>query len=207
VCTGPQSLLHWPAHPSPDQQTGGRDAARALAGRHPDRLCPVYFPCTDGQTVVYSEFGCHGDPPGELFTIAAGGGPRNDLDLAGINPAWGLSKIAYEGALDTSGGIWTANPDGSNPTKVASKGHDPAWSATGTLAYLAGASTVVVGATRIHLPFAWVNSLAWSPDGTRFVVVATKIETGFQDVYTVKTNGTNPHRLTKYYDASSATSG
>jgi Tol biopolymer transport system component len=161
---------------------------------------PTWSP--DGATILYSEPGC--DNPGELFTIPASGGTPTDLGVAGINPAWGPSQIAYEGALDTSGGIWTAEPDGSNPTKVASNGRDPAWSATGTLAYLVGASTVEVGQTTVHLPFASVSSLAWSPDGTQFVVVASPTKTGFQDVYTVKTDGTDPLRLTTNYDASSA---
>jgi Tol biopolymer transport system component len=152
----------------------------------------------DGQTIVYAEgtfrIGV------ELFTIPAAGGTPTDLGIAGSGPAWGPSKIAYEGR-----GIWTANPDGSNPTKVSSTGHDPAWSATGTLAYLFGDSTVVVGSTHIRLPFSDVESLAWSPDASRFVVVASK-KNGLEDVYTVKTDGTDPLRLTKYYDASSATS-
>jgi Tol biopolymer transport system component len=156
----------------------------------------------DGQTILYSETGC--DNPGELYTIPATGGTPHDLGVAGIAAAWGPTKIAYAGALDTSGGIWTADPDGSNPTKVADKGGDPAWSETGTLAYLVGASTAKIGQTAVHLPFASVSSLAWSPDGSRFVVVARKTKTGFDDVYTVKTDGTDPVRLTRYYDASSA---
>jgi Tol biopolymer transport system component len=156
----------------------------------------------DGTKILYSETGC--DNPGELFTIPAAGGTPHDLHLAGVNPAWGPSKIAYQGALNTSGGIWTANPDGSSPTKVSSTGHDPAWSATGTLAYFVAAATLKVGSNTVHLPFASVTSLAWAPDGTHFVVVARKTKNAFQDVYTVKTDGTDPVRLTKYYDASGA---
>jgi Tol biopolymer transport system component len=63
---------------------------------------------------------------------------------------------------------------------------------------------VKVGSNSVHLPFASVSSLAWSPDGTHFVVVAQKTKTAFPDVYTVKIDGTNPVRLTKNYDASSA---
>ena len=155
--------------------------------------------------VLYSETGC--DEPGELFTIPAAGGAPHDLHLAGVNPAWGPSKIAYQGALNTSGGIWTANPDGSSLTKISSTGHDPAWSATGTLAYLVAAATLTVGSNPVHLPFASVTSLAWAPDGTHFVVVARKTKNAFQDVYTVKTDGTDPVRLTKYYDASGANWG
>jgi Tol biopolymer transport system component len=159
---------------------------------------PTWSP--DGMTILYGETGC--DNPGELFTVPASGGTPTDLGLAGINPAWGPSKIAYQGNLDTSGGIWTADPDGSNPTKVASRGSRPAWSPTGTLAYLVGASAVVVGGTRVQLPFASVGSLAWSPGGTRLVVVARETKNGLADIYTVKTDGTNPVRLTKYYDPS-----
>jgi len=156
----------------------------------------------DGQTIVYAE-GTFRVGVG-LFTIPAGGGSPTDLNLAGSNPAWGPARIAYEGP---SREIWTANPDGSDPTKVTSHGHDPAWSPSGTLSYLRGTSSVMVGATLVHLPFAEVNSLAWSQDGTRFVVVASKIAFGLQDVYTVKVDGTDPIRLTKYYDASTASAG
>jgi Tol biopolymer transport system component len=157
---------------------------------------PTWSP--DGSKLLYSETTC--DYPDELFTVPAAGGPATDLGIAGGAPAWGPSKIAYR-----NGGIWTANPDGSNPTKVSSTGHNPAWSKSGTLAYLVGASSVAVpGEGTVQLPFASVNSLAWSEDGTRFVVVARTTKTAFQDVYTVKTDGTDPVRLTKYYNASSA---
>lgn len=164
---------------------------------------PTWSP--SGTTILYAETGC--DNPGELFTIPAAGGAPTDLGLAGVNPAWGPSLIAYEGALDTSGGIWTANPNGSNPTKIANKGWSPAWSATGTLAYLVAAATAKVGPSTVHLPFNSVISIAWSPDGTRFVVDARTTKTDFYDVYTVKTDGTDPVRLTKHYDASGASWG
>jgi Tol biopolymer transport system component len=47
--------------------------------------------------------------------------------------------------------------------------------------------------------------LAWSPDGTRFVVTARKTKAALPDVYTVRTDGTDPVQLTKNYDASGAT--
>ncbi|HEY8774128.1 MAG TPA: hypothetical protein VIM05_06120, partial [Gaiellaceae bacterium] len=62
-------------------------------------------------------------------------------------------------------------------------------------------TTVVVGAQVEKLPFTSVTSLAWSPDGTRFVVTASSTKTAPLDVYTVRTDGTNPVRLTKNYDA------
>jgi Tol biopolymer transport system component len=152
----------------------------------------------DGQTILYSEGTC--DSPGELFTVPAAGGPPHDLGVAGADPAWGPSRIAYE----AQSGLWTANPDGSDPVQVAAKGDQPAWSADGRLAYRIGrfGTTVVVGSTQTKLPFASVTSLAWSPDGTRFVVTARTKGSVAPDVYTVRTDGTDPIRLTKNYDAS-----
>jgi dipeptidyl aminopeptidase/acylaminoacyl peptidase len=88
--------------------------------------------------------------------------------------------------------------------QVAAKGNQPAWSADGRLAYRIGrfGTTVVVGSTQTKLPFASVTSLAWSPDGTRFVVTASTKGSVAPDVYTVRTDGTDPIRLTKNYDAS-----
>jgi Tol biopolymer transport system component len=157
---------------------------------------PTWSP--DGSTILYSETGC--DSPGELFTVPAAGGPVHDLGVAGSQPAWGPSRIAYVAA----DGLWTANPDGSDPIKTAVNGKSPAWSADGRLAYLVGSTgkTVVVGSNETQLPFGLVRSLAWSPDGTRFVVSARAIHGAAYDVYTVNTDGTDPVRLTWNYDAS-----
>ena len=76
--------------------------------------------------------------------MALGNRTSRYLGIAGSDPAWGPSRIAYG---TESGGIWTVNPDGSHPSKVAAKGNDPAWSSDGRLAYRLGQSgpTVVVG--------------------------------------------------------------
>jgi Tol biopolymer transport system component len=150
----------------------------------------------DGSTILYSETGC--DSPGELYTVPAAGGSPHDLGVKGSEPAWGPSKIAYVGTA----GLWTANPDGSNPVEVAAAGNDPAWSEDGRLAYRLGRTgpTVVVGSTSVTLPFAEVTSLAWSPDGTQFVVTARPTKSAPLDVYTVRTAGTDPVRLTTDYD-------
>jgi Tol biopolymer transport system component len=80
---------------------------------------------------------------------------------------------------------------------------NPAWSPDGRIAYLTGSdgTTVVVGSTQTALPFTKVTSLAWSPDGTRFVVTARTTPTGPLDVYTIDTDGSNPVQLTHNYDA------
>lgn len=162
---------------------------------------PTWSP--DGTTILYSETGCDG--PGELFTVPAGGGTPHDLGVAGREPAWGPTRIAYVGPLDNGpGNLYAANPDGSDPTLVAHHSSHPAWSATGELAYLTGSSTLVVGSSSVKLPFKQVTSLAWSPDGAHFIVTAQEKGTAAPDVYSVKTDGTDPVRLTRNYDASGA---
>jgi Tol biopolymer transport system component len=161
-------------------------------------VTPTWSP--DGQTILYSQSDCNTAP--ELYTISAAGGSAHDLHLPGADPAWGPSRIAY--VDQKAPGLWTANPDGSDPVKVAKSGESPAWSADGRLAYLVGAkgTSVVVGSSQVSLPFAQVTSLAWSPDGTRFVVTARKNDAPALDVYTVRIDGSDPVRLTTNYNAS-----
>jgi Tol biopolymer transport system component len=159
-------------------------------------LSPTWSP--DSQTILFTEETC--DTPGELFTVPAAGGTPHDLGIAGYSPAWGPSRIAY---IDSSGpgALWTANPDGGDPVQVAKKGNDPAWAEDGRLAYVLKPATVVVGSTQVKLPFTSISSLAWSPDGTRFIVTARTKGSAAPDVYTVKTDGTGLTRLTKNFDA------
>ncbi len=49
----------------------------------------------DSRTILYSETGCDG--PGELYTVPAAGGAVHDLGVAGTEPAWGPTRIAYVG--------------------------------------------------------------------------------------------------------------
>ncbi|HKC77182.1 MAG TPA: hypothetical protein VKB70_02235, partial [Gaiellaceae bacterium] len=155
----------------------------------------------DGSTILYAETGC--DTPSELYTIPAGGGAPDDLGIAGNAPAWGPSRIAYVLGDQSDGGLYTAKPDGTDPVKVAANGRKPAWSSDGRLAYLTGsaATTIVVGSARFTLPLASIESLAWSPDGTEFVVVGRKKSDPAYDVYTLKTDGTDLTRRTWNYGA------
>jgi WD40 repeat protein len=173
---------------------------RVLA--NPGQDCAFDFSPTwspDGQTILFTYATC--DTAGELFTVPAAGGPAHDLGIAGTSPAWGPSRIAYIDSSEAATGLWTANPDGSNPVQVAKNGTLPAWASDGRLAYLLKPATVVVGSTHVKLPFTSITSLAWSPDATRFIVTAQKAKTATPDVYTVRTDGTNPIRVTKNFDA------
>jgi Tol biopolymer transport system component len=61
-----------------------------------------------------------------------------------------------------------------------------------------------VNGKKVALPFAQVRSLAWSADGTRFLVAAKPKGAPTFDVYTVETDGTDVQRLTFNLDVSSA---
>ena len=149
--------------------------------------------------------------PGELFVVPAPGGKARDLGIAGYEAAWGPARIAWVdlGTIPTS--LWTARPDGSDRRKVADVGDyppaKPAWSADGRLAYVVGQNVIaiVTGTTtqRVHLPFERIASLAWSPDGSRWAVSAQAAGTASYDIYTVRTDGSDPQRLTTDMDAAS----
>jgi Tol biopolymer transport system component len=156
----------------------------------------------DGKTILFTRPDC--DWQDWLYAVPANGGSPQNLGLAGAEPAWGPSRIAYD---EPYGGIWTADPDGTNPVQISTTGSNPAWSAGGRLAYLIGSTSttvVVVGATKTQLPFTAVTSLTWSPDGTRLLVTARTTPTGPFDLYTVNTDGTDPTQLTQNYDALAA---
>jgi Tol biopolymer transport system component len=163
----------------------------------------------DGTTILFSRQSCGNHGLGELYTVSANGGAVHDLGLAGSNPVWGPSRIAYDvGAGSTAAalGVWTANPDGTDPVRVDSSGYSPAWSPDGQLAYLKATKhpTLVVGSTQTTLPFAYVASVAWAANGTRLVVTALEAGTAAFDVYTINPDGTDPVRLTEDYGASGA---
>jgi TolB protein len=149
----------------------------------------------------------------ELFVVPASGGEPRDLHIAGSEAAWGPSRIAYFDFQHNPATVWTARPDGGDRQQVATAKRDvtpesPDWSRSGTLAFLDGEATAAIvtptGVQQVHLPFRDVTSLGWSPGGTRFVVTARASTSATYDVYTVRTDGTDPKRLTRDLDASGA---
>ncbi len=157
----------------------------------------------DGTQIMFVDSACNTAPHAML--IAAGGGTPTDLRIPTWTLAWGPMRVAYANGSTAPTTVWTALPDGTSRTKVAAISNltEPAWSADGRLAYLAGTAVVMQG-RKVTLPFAKVTSLAWSPDGTRFVVAAKPKGAPTFDLYTVRTDGTGVRRLTTNLDVSSA---
>lgn len=159
----------------------------------------------DGTQIMYSHSGCDTAP--DAMLIAAAGGTPTDLHVPAWTLAWGPSRIAYADGSTAPSSMWTAAPDGTGRVRAASVGAGlptPAWSSDGRLAYVVGTTAFVNGNKVAALPFASVRSIAWSPDGTRFLVTAKAKGTPTFDLYTVKTDGSDPVRLTSNMDVSSA---
>ncbi len=158
----------------------------------------------DAKTIMFVDSACDIAP--HALTIAAGGGPTTDVHIPAWTLAWGPERVAYGNGNTVPSSMWTSLADGTDRQRVGGIGAgltSPAWSADGRLAYLSG-TTVVVQGKRVPLPFAQVRTIAWSPDGTRFVVAAKTKGAPTFDVYTVRTDGTGLRRITQNVDASSA---
>ena len=161
---------------------------------------PTWSP--DGAQLAFSHSSCDGAP--DVQVVAAGGGTPTDLHASGFLVAWGADRVAYANGRTLPTSEWTMGPDGANRAKVGNgEAVALAWSADGRLAYLVG-TTVVVRGTKVQLPFEQVKSLAWSPDGTRFLVAAKPRNAPTFDVFTVRTDGTDARRLTSNMDVSGA---
>jgi Tol biopolymer transport system component len=186
-------------------------------GSHPRQLTstdasfddhPTWSP--DGTTLLFSR----SDPSsfGELYTVPARGGAITPLHIAGAGAAWGPTRIAYITEGPKAETLWTANPDGSDPQRVAAGVFvAPAWSRDGRLAFLVGLRRVGLwdgtSVRSVTLPFASVTSLAWSPDGAGLVVTARAEGTPAADVYSVALDGTHVRRLTTNLDARDVSGG
>jgi Tol biopolymer transport system component len=154
------------------------------------------------------------DKASEVFAVPAAGGPARDLHISGSAAAWGPTRIAWVDIAAQPNSIWTALPDGGDRHKLAEAAGDDvfgalSWSHDGRLAYRrghAGAVVIVSGGAQqeVQLPLTQIDSLAWSPDGTRFVIAGWRVGTTVPDVYTVRTDGTDLTRLTTDFDAVSA---
>ena len=117
-------------------------------------------------------------------------GRRTISASPGNSPAWGPSRIAY---VDSSGpgALWTANPDGSDPVQVGEEGHRPGLGVRRAPRVRAEVTRRSSSAPRRSSSRSRsISSLAWSPDGTRFIVTARTKGSAAPDLYTVSTDGT-----------------
>lgn len=163
----------------------------------------------DGTQIAYSNSSCSIAP--QLMTMPSAGGAPHGLKVEASQAAWGPKLIAYLDGGTIPSSIWTVRPDGTGATKVgAGDVFSPSWSPDGRLAYLDSANgttaTIATGTTKTHvkLPFRRVATIAWSPDGTHFVLAARAWTDASFDLYVVKTDGTDVQRLTSNLDVSSA---
>lgn len=160
---------------------------------------PSFSP--DGRTIVFSHSPIEG--ASRLIEIPAGGGAQTVLPIAGVDPSWGPTRIAY---TTSAADIRTALPDGTGVQTVA---HDRyientslAWSRDGRLAWVDGsdngALTLVVAGRRhplpgIHSTYVGIG-LAWSPDG-KTIALAGADAAGVGDIWTIDADGTHLTRL------------
>jgi Tol biopolymer transport system component len=156
----------------------------------------------DGTQISYSHSSCDVAPT--LYTMSSSGASQRSLKVGASQTAWGPSLIAYLDGGTSPSSIWTIKPDGTGGTqRGAGSVGSPAWSTDGRLAYVTGTNVFVAG-RKVAFPFAQIRSVAWSPDGTRLLVAAKPKAAPTFDLYTIKTDGTDPRRLTSNMDVSSA---
>jgi Tol biopolymer transport system component len=157
----------------------------------------------DGTQILFVHSACDTAPDG--MVVGAAGGSPSDLHVPAWTATWGPTRIAYANGSTAPSSLWTSLPDGTGRHEVAQIGAgltSPAWSADGRLAYVVGTSAFVQR-RKVPLPFAQVRSIAWSPDGTRFLVAARPRNAPTFDLYTVRIDGTGVQRLTTNLDVSS----
>lgn len=128
------------------------------------------------------------------------------------SPSWshdGTTVFFAHSTCDAPAELMSVPAAGGAPsdlhTKVTQAPWGPARSRGGSVATGRGRNGVTIYASGTHehvvLPFAQVVSLAWSPDGSRFVVAARPKGGATFDVYTLRTDGTDVRRLTTDMDA------
>jgi Tol biopolymer transport system component len=137
---------------------------------------PAWSP--DGQRIAF----VHGLGHLNVYSVRLDGSNRQLLVENATSPAYSPNgtKLAYVGYGVGNGGVFVANADGSDPTRVSSRsiefhGWGPSWSLDGTrlaFAQLASPEVVVARADgsgeRViaDLGSSWVRSAPqWSPDG------------------------------------------
>jgi len=159
---------------------------------------------------------CKGCPQTIWIANANGTHPRaltHEQDCAfDGSPAWSSdakSIFFVRSTCDSPGELMSVPVAGGTPIDLHERPAEAAWgpetSRDGRVAAARGRNgvTISVNGSQEHLvlPFAQVVSLAWSPDGSRFVVAARPKGGATFDVYTLHTDDTGVRRLTTDMDA------
>jgi Tol biopolymer transport system component len=158
------------------------------------------MPSPDGSRLLFS--GCGGTGQSLFVARADGSGRRrlvqsNAVCGLSIGAVWSADSAYVAYVVD--GLVWVVRPDGSR-RRVVGRGSDPAWSSTGSLAYLTGVSNqpltnqlVVVdpsGSRRVIGP---AYDFAWSKDGSR---IAYRFRAGgAQSISIVRSDGSRNRRV------------
>ncbi len=134
-------------------------------------------------------------------------GSLSTLDLH-AQSSLASTKIAFVSSLDGHQGIYTMNPDGSNPTRLTKSDgvfHSPAWSPDGSkIAFDNGVNISrmnVDGSQQIKLTSNTVNNInpVWSPNGNQIAFASNRDadnHVGNYHIYVMNTDGTLPIQLT-----------
>ena len=143
-----------------------------------------------------------------LFVVPAAGGRAHSLHVTGYGPVWWGKRIAYIDD-DNSQNILTVNLTGGGKRRLARDKSliGLARSSTGSLAYLGSRGTPITSGTVVHiidpagrgtrfpLPVR-ASSLAWSPDGKRLLLSASR-GAAPTDLFVVDADGRHFRRLTR----------
>jgi len=161
---------------------------------------PAWSP--DGTKIIFES----GDGDG-LHVVNSDGSNPVALHLYGRRPSWSPdgTRILYVSWV-VGATVWTANPDGTNPTFVH-EGSEPAWSRDGSrIAFSAVDHNAEVwnselytanpdGSNVTKLTFQTADGSsdalpAWSPDGTKLVFYRYTPRGGPQGIYVINADGT-----------------
>ncbi len=159
----------------------------------------------DGRWIVFTRSTTHSLTT--LFVIPAAGGRARSLRVTGYGPVWLGKRIAYTDEDYQS--ILTVNlRGGAQRTLTRDKSLTVlARSSTGSLAYLGSRGTPITSGTVLHiidpagretsfpLPVR-ASSLAWSPDGKRLLLSASR-GSAPTDLFVVDADGRHFRRLTR----------